>query len=175
MASGDNESGKTDRLRNTQRGEGSSACKCQWNSMSPPRTRLVLADDHLGIATVLGQLLERDYDLVATVRDGLELVDVAIRLRPEVIVADMNMPSLSGLDALRRLQRQQIRIKFVLLTTDGDPALAAETFRAGGSAYLLKHSATEELHTAIEEVLQGRRYLTPQIANGVIAALANGS
>ena len=107
--------------------------------MSPPRTRLVLADDHLGIATVLGQLLERDYDVVATVRDGLELVEVAIRLRPEVIVADMNMPSLSGLDALRRLQRQEIRIKFVLLTTDGDPALAAETFRAGGSAYLLKH------------------------------------
>ena len=143
--------------------------------MLPRRTRLVLADDHLGIATALGQLLERDYDVVATVRDGLELVEVAIRLRPEVIVADMNMPSLSGLDALRRLQRQEIRVKFVLLTTDGDPALAAETFRAGGSAYLLKHSATEELHTAIEEVLQGRRYLTPQIANGVIAALANGS
>ena len=137
--------------------------------MSRRRTRLVLADDHLGIATALGHLLERDYDLVATVRDGLELVEVAMRLRPDVIVADMNMPSLSGLDALRRLKSQDVDSKFVLLTTDGDPALAAETFRAGGEAYVLKHSATEELHTAIEEVLQGRRYLTPRIAKGVIA------
>jgi DNA-binding NarL/FixJ family response regulator len=137
----------------------------------PRRTRLILADDHVGIVNALGQLLERDYEIVATVRDGLELVEVALRLRPEVVVADMNMPTLSGLEALRRLISQHVDTKFVLLTTDGDPALAAETFRSGGAAYLLKHSATEELHTAIEEVVAGRRYLTPRIENGVISSL----
>jgi DNA-binding NarL/FixJ family response regulator len=141
--------------------------------MSARRVRLILADDHVGIVNALGQLLERDYDVVATVRDGLELVEVAMRLRPDVIVADMNMPTLSGLDALRRLKSQHVDSRFVLLTTDGDPALAAETFRAGGAAYLLKHSAAEELHAAIQEVLRGRLYLTPRIVKGVIAALAS--
>jgi DNA-binding NarL/FixJ family response regulator len=135
--------------------------------------KLILADDHVGILDALSRLLERDYDIVAAVRDGLELVEVALRLQPEVIVADMNMPTLSGLEALRRLKSQQGESKFVLLTTDGDPALAAETFRAGGAAYLLKHSATEELHTAIQEVLLGRLYLTPRIEKGVISSLVS--
>lgn len=136
-----------------------------------PRTRLVLADDHGLIMEALGHLLDRDYDIVAAVRDGLALVEAAKRLRPDVIVADMNMPRLSGLEALRQLKAEWIESKFVFLTMDGDPALAAEAFRAGGAAYLLKHSATEELHAAIQEVLQGRSYLTPQLAGGVIARL----
>jgi DNA-binding NarL/FixJ family response regulator len=143
------------------------------DNISARRAKLILADDHVGIVDALGRLLERDYDIVATVRDGLELVEVALRLQPEVIVADMNMPTLSGLEALRRLKFQNVATKFVLLTTDGDRALAAETFRAGGAAYLLKHSAAEELHTAIQEVLLGRLYLTSRIEKGVIPSLAS--
>jgi DNA-binding NarL/FixJ family response regulator len=131
----------------------------------------VLADDHGLIMEALGHLLDRDYDIVAAVCDGLELVEAAKRLRPDVIVADMNMPRLSGLEALRQLKAERIDSKFVFLTMDGDSALAAEAFRAGGAAYLLKHSATEELHVAIQAVLQGRSYLTPQLAGGVIATL----
>ena len=72
------------------------------DNISARRAKLILADDHVGILDALSRLLERDYDIVATVRDGLELVEVALRLQPEVIVADMNMPTLSGLEALRR-------------------------------------------------------------------------
>ncbi len=134
------------------------------------RPRIVLADDHGVIMQALGDLLDRDYDIVAAVRDGLELVDAARRLRPDVIVADMNMPRLSGLDALRQLTSEAIESRFVFLTMDGDPALAAEAFRTGAAAYLLKHSATEELHVAIQEVLQGRSYVSPRLSGAVTAA-----
>jgi DNA-binding NarL/FixJ family response regulator len=134
------------------------------------RPRIVLADDHGVIMQALGDLLDRDYDIVAAVGDGLELVDAVRRLRPDVIVADMNMPRLSGLDALRQLTAEAIESRFVFLTMDGDSALAAEAFRTGAAGYLLKHSATEELHLAIQEVLQGRSYVSPQLSGAVTAA-----
>ena len=137
------------------------------------RPRLILADDHVGVVAALGQMLDRDYEVVATVADGGQLVEVATRIRPDVIVADLNMQTLSGLDALRQLKAGQVESAFVLMTSDSDPALAAETFRAGGAAYLLKHWAGEELGTAIEEALRGRLYLTPRIcAMSVVAALS---
>lgn len=127
------------------------------------RPRLILADDSGLILDALDKLLRRDYDIVAAVPDGVELIEAAARLRPDVIVADMNMPRLSGLDALRRLNADGRGVKFVLLTIDADAALAAEVFQAGGAAYLMKHSASEELPIAIQEVLHGRKYLTPRI------------
>jgi DNA-binding NarL/FixJ family response regulator len=130
----------------------------------PDRPRLILADDSGIILDALDRLLRGDYDVVAAVRDGEQLIEAALRLRPDVIVTDMNMPKLSGLEALRRVKASGLDVKFVLLTVHGDPAVAGEAFRAGGSGYLLKHSATEELPLAIAEVLLGRTYLTPQIA-----------
>lgn len=138
----------------------------------PTRPRLILADDSSIILDALDRLLRSDYDVVAVVRDGEQLVEAAGRLRPDVIVTDMNMPKLSGLEALRRLKASGLDVKFVLLTIHGDPAVAAEVFHAGGSAYVVKHSATEELPHAIEEVLLGRTYLTPQIAPDDAAKLA---
>lgn len=138
------------------------------------RTRLLLADDHGIVVEALGHMLERDYEIVGTARDGLELVDSVRRLRPEVIVADIDMPGVTGLDALRRLKEdEKIEARVIFLTMHGDPELAAEAFRAGGAGYVLKDSATAELHVAIQEVLQGRVYLTSRVAKGVLTALAH--
>lgn len=131
---------------------------------SRARPRLILADDSSIILDALDRLLRRDYDVVATVRDGAQLLEAAARLDPDVIVTDMNMPHVTGLEALRRLKADGLDVKFVLLTIYGDPALAAEVLHAGGAAYLMKHSAAEELPIAIQEVLHGRTYLTPRIA-----------
>jgi DNA-binding NarL/FixJ family response regulator len=137
------------------------------------RIRLLLADDHGIVAEALGNMLERDYQIVGTAHDGLELVDMVKRLKPEVIVADIDMPRLTGLDALRRLKdADKIDAKVIFLTMHGDPELAAEAFRAGGAGYVLKDSAASELHVAIQEVLQGRAYVTSRVAKGVLTALA---
>ena len=140
------------------------------------RIRLLLADDHGIVVDALGHMLERDYEVVGTARDGLELVDAVRRLRPEIVVADIDMPGVTGLDALRRLREdEKIEVKVIFLTMHGDPGLAAEAFRAGGAGYVLKDSATAELHVAIQEVLQGRVYLTSRVAKGVLTALATHS
>lgn len=136
------------------------------------RPRVLLADDHTIVAQGIAALLAADFDLVGTVGDGAALVEAARRLRPAVVVADMSMPALSGLDALRRLVDPGPVPKFVFLTMHADPNLAAEAIRAGAVGYLLKQSAGEELVVAIREVLQGRVYLTPRIAREVLAALA---
>jgi DNA-binding NarL/FixJ family response regulator len=137
------------------------------------RTRLLLADDHSIVADALGNLLGADYDVVGTARDGLELIDAAKRLRPDVIVADVEMPGLNGVEALRRLTAvEKVDAKVVFLTMHDEAELATEAFRAGGVGYVLKQSATEELHTAIQEVLQGRVYVTSRIAKGVLSGLA---
>ena len=137
------------------------------------RTRLLLADDHGLVAEALGNMLKDDYDVVGTAHDGLELIDAARRLRPDVIVADIEMPGLTGLDALRRLREaEKMDTKVVFLTMHRDPALAAEAFRAGGTGYVLKDSAAAELHTAIQDALAGRAYVTSRVAKGVLTALA---
>ena len=137
------------------------------------RTRLLLVGDHGIVVQALSHLIQWNYDVVGTARDGLELVEAARRFRPDVIVADIDMPGVSLLD-LRQLKIVEgVDAKIVFLTMHGDPELAEEAFRAGGAGYVLKHSATAELHTAIQEVLQGRSYLTSHITNGLFAALAS--
>jgi DNA-binding NarL/FixJ family response regulator len=133
--------------------------------------RVLLADDHTIVAQGLASLLRDDFDLVGTVGDGKALLDAARRLRPDVIVADMAMPVMDGLEALHRLKATRSNAKVIFLTMHADPQLATEALRAGASGYVLKHSAGEELITAIQEVLQGRTYLTPRIANDVISSL----
>jgi DNA-binding NarL/FixJ family response regulator len=132
------------------------------------RAKVLLADDHAIVAEGLSRLLKDDFELVGAVSDGGRLVEAARRLRPDVIVTDISMPVLGGLDALRRLKAEQIDTRVIFLTMHGDPQLATEAVRAGAAGYLLKDSASEELVTAIHEVLQGRVYLTPAITRGVI-------
>jgi DNA-binding NarL/FixJ family response regulator len=133
------------------------------------RTKVLLADDHTVVAEGLATLLKSRFDLVGTVGNGSELIDAARKLRPDVIVADISMPVLSGLEALRRLKAARSEAKVIFLTMHADAQLATEAFRAGASGYVLKQSAGEELIAAIQEVLQGRTYLTPLMTKDVIA------
>jgi len=134
-------------------------------------TRLNIADDHTLIAEAFQKLLEPTCDVVATVTDGRALLVAARDLRPEVIVLDVAMPLLNGLDAARYIRKMDPSIKLVFVTVSEDPDIAAEAFRAGGSAYLLKRSAGAELLTAIHEVLKGRSYVTSLVTGGVVQSL----
>jgi DNA-binding NarL/FixJ family response regulator len=139
------------------------------------RTRVLLADDHAIVAEGLATLLKSHFDLVGTVGNGNELVDTARKVRPDVIVADIAMPVLSGLEALRRLKAARSDAKVIFLTMHADAQLATEAFRAGASGYVLKQSAGEELIAAIQEVLQGKTYLTPLITKDVITTLTEST
>jgi len=139
------------------------------------RTKVLLADDHAIVAEGLATLLKDHFDLLETVGDGSALIDAARKLRPDVIVTDIAMPVLSGLEALRRLKATRNEAKVIFLTMHADAQLATEAFRAGASGYVLKQSAGEELIAAIEEVLKGRTYLTPLITKNVIAYLTEST
>ena len=139
------------------------------------RTKVLLADDHAIVAEGLATLLKDHFDLLETVGDGSALIDAARKLRPDVIVTDMAMPVLSGLEALRRLKATRNEAKVIFLTMHADAQLATEAFRAGASGYVLKQSAGEELIAAIQEVLQGRTYLTPLMTKDIIATLTDST
>jgi DNA-binding NarL/FixJ family response regulator len=125
------------------------------------RPRVLLADDHRLLREAFVKLLEPDCDVVGAVSDGRALLEAAPKLRPDVVVVDIAMPQLNGLDAARQLKRAMPAVKVIFLTVNEDPDLAAEAFRAGGSAFLLKNSAASELLQAIQDVIQGRSYVTP--------------
>jgi DNA-binding NarL/FixJ family response regulator len=131
-----------------------------------PRTRVLLADDHALIRAAFASLLQPAFEVVGAVADGRALLEAAPRLRPDVIVADISMPSLNGLDACRQLRPRLPETRWVFVTVNEDPDFAAEAFRLGAVGFLLKHSAVEELFAALETVLRGGRYLTPLIAGG---------
>ena len=133
--------------------------------------RVLIADDHTLIAEAFQKLLEPTCDVIGTVTDGRALLVAARDLRPEVIVLDVAMPLLNGLDAARNIRKMDPSIKLVFVTVSEDPDIAAEAFRAGGSAYLLKRSAGAELLAAIHEVLQGRSYVTSLVTGGVMQSL----
>ncbi len=133
--------------------------------------RVLLADDHAMVLAGLRKILEPEYDLVGTAGDGRELLELAASLKPDVVVVDISMPLLNGLDAVRQLKKSDPSIKVVFLTMHGDVDIATEAFRAGASGYLLKHSAVDELPTAINDALQGRIYITPLVAKGVLSSL----
>jgi DNA-binding NarL/FixJ family response regulator len=134
---------------------------------------ILLADDHPIVAEGLQRLLEGRFEFIGRVSDGRALVEAAKRTMPAVIVVDICMPLLNGLDAVRLLKKEGVRSKVIFLTMHSDSNLVAEAFHAGASAYLLKQSAGEELTEAIEQVLAGRSYITPLIANDVISFLVN--
>ena len=125
------------------------------------RPRVLLADDHRLLREAFVKLLEPECDVVGAVADGRALLEAAPKLRPDVVVVDIAMPLLNGLDAARQVKRSMPSVKVVFLTVSEDPELAAEAFRAGASAFLLKNSAASELLQAIADVVQGRSYVTP--------------
>lgn len=132
---------------------------------------VLLAEDHAIVAEGLAALLKDRFELVGTVNDGRALVAAADRLRPDVIVTDISMPLLNGLDAVRKIKAKLPKTKVVVLTMHGDPQLAVQAFRAGASAYLLKISSGEELVKAIDEALQGRVHLSSLISKDLITVL----
>jgi len=133
--------------------------------------RVLLADDHTLLLGALEKLLSDEYDVVGQVSDGRALVAAAEELKPDVIVLDISMPLLNGIEAARQIKQKLKYVKLVFLTMNEDADLAAEAFRAGASAYLLKRSATSELPLAIREVTQGRSYVTPLVTEGLVESL----
>src|SRR5579875_1178298 len=125
--------------------------------------RVLLADDHAMFVEGLQALLKDSFDLVGVVHDGRALLQSVRDLSPQVVVADISMPMLNGVDAVRQIKSLRPETKVVMLTMHAEPQLAAEAFRAGALGYVLKTSPGEELITAIEEAAKGRAYLTPLI------------
>jgi DNA-binding NarL/FixJ family response regulator len=123
----------------------------------------LIADDHVILAEALRVLLEEKYSVLGVVTDGRAMVAEAARLKPDVIVVDVGMPLLNGLDAARRVREHTPDIKFVFLTMQDDPNLAAAALELGAIAFVLKHSGKQELLEAIDHVLHGRPYLTPKL------------
>jgi DNA-binding NarL/FixJ family response regulator len=138
------------------------------------RPRVLLCDDHLLVAEALKSLLAPDFDLVGVVEDGRALVEAAGRLRPDVIVADITMPRLNGIDALIQLRQRGDRVPVVFLTMHRDVTFARRALEAGASGFVLKHSAPAELVSAIRAALAGRTYLTPELAGEVLASMREG-
>jgi DNA-binding NarL/FixJ family response regulator len=133
--------------------------------------RVLLADDHALLLGAFEKLLAEDCEIVGQVSDGRALLAAADTLKPDVIVLDISMPLLNGLEAGRQIKQKQRNVKLVFLTMNEDTDLAAEAFRSGASAYVLKRSAASELLTAIREVVQGRSYVTPLITEGLVGSL----
>jgi DNA-binding NarL/FixJ family response regulator len=131
------------------------------------RSRVLLADDHQMLLDALKELLEPTYEVVGLVTDGRALLKAAEKLRPDIIVLDIAMPQLNGLDAGRQLKQSMPSVKLIYMTMNEDPYLVGEAFRAGASAYLLKQAAGLELNRAIEMVLKGGSFVTPSIAKGL--------
>ena len=138
------------------------------------RARILLADDHRLLLEAFKKLLEPEFEVVGTAKDGRVLLSAAQELKPDVIVLDIAMPQLSGLTAARRLKRMMPEVKLIFLTVNEDPDFASEAIRAGASGYVLKNSAASELFQAIEAALEGKMYVTTLIAQGMIESFRSG-
>jgi DNA-binding NarL/FixJ family response regulator len=132
------------------------------------RSRILIADDHNLIAELCKKLLESEFEVVGTVSDGRALVRAALELKPDVIVVDIAMPVLNGLDAARQVREMFPAIKLIFLTMNDDPEVAAEAFRRGASGYLLKTCASSEMVTAVRNVLRGIPYLSPTLSRDTV-------
>lgn len=127
------------------------------------RPRVILADDHVLLLDAIKNLLGAEFEIVGTFTDGRALVDGAAALVPDVVVLDIGMPQMNGLSAGQRLKQSLPKVKIVYLTMNLDADIAAEAFRLGASAYVVKNSAATELLLALRQVLRGRSYISPLI------------
>ena len=135
------------------------------------RVKILIADDHTLVAEACAKLLEPEFEVLATVRDGRALLEAAARLRPDVIVADIAMPLMNGLDACEQIKKQVKSTKIIYLTMNDDKDLAAEAFRRGASGYLLKASAFGELTQAVHAVIKNKSYVSPLITRDLVSLL----
>ena len=138
-----------------------------------PLARILIADDHQLLADACKSLLEPEFQVVGVVTDGRSLIAAAATLKPDIIILDIYMPHLNGLDAGEQIKRKMPSIKLVYLTMSMAADVAAETFRRGASAYVLKQSAGEELLLAVRKVAQGVSYLSPLVAKETVTFLLN--
>jgi DNA-binding NarL/FixJ family response regulator len=140
------------------------------------RCTVLLADDHAIVTDGLSRILgEADFDVVGAVRDGQRLIDAATRLHPDVIITDLSMPGLTGLDVLARLKTERFDTKVIVLTMHHDAGLATDAIQAGASGFLLKESAGDEVLVAVRHALEGRVYITPTITKDVMERMAGAS
>ena len=136
--------------------------------------RVVLADDHTLVLEAFCNLLAPDVDIVGTAADGRELIKIVRKLEPDIVVTDISMPNLNGVDACIKLLKLAPDTKIIFLTVLNDPDVVAEVIRAGAKGYLLKSSASSELLQAIKAVAAGRTYITPLVTESMIGSLING-
>ena len=137
------------------------------------RPTVLLADDHVVFTDGIVRILNERYEVVGTVRDGSLLFEAATRLRPDVIVSDISMPTLSGLEGLRQLREHDGDSRVIFLTMHADAKLAAEAFRLGARGFVVKHSSGDELVKAIDAVLEGHKYLSAVLTDDVLALMAD--
>jgi DNA-binding NarL/FixJ family response regulator len=135
------------------------------------RARVLIADDHKLVAEACKGLLEPEFDVVGTVSDGRALLQAAAELRPDVVILDISMPQLNGLDAGEQIKQKSRGTKLIFLTMMLGPDVAAEAFRRGASGYVLKHCNAEELVVAVRRVLRGESYLSPAITKDTVEYL----
>jgi DNA-binding NarL/FixJ family response regulator len=134
--------------------------------------KVLLADDHKVLTDGLQRLIVGNYEVVGAVSDGRELVAAAQEKKPDVIITDVSMPLLNGLDAMRAIRKNGIKSKFIILTMHADVSIVVEAFRAGASAYILKHAGVEDLNNALNAVSRGRVYISPLLPTDIITVLA---
>ena len=131
-------------------------------------SRLLIADSHAFIAEACRQMLESDFNVIGIFTDGRSLVDAALNLKPDGIILEVTLPQLNGLDAAERIKRKLPSAKLIFLTSIAEADAAAEAFRSGAAAYMLKHSGIEEFRMAIRRVMRGESYLSPLIARETV-------
>jgi DNA-binding NarL/FixJ family response regulator len=139
------------------------------------KPRVLLADDHKIVLEGLKSLLQSEFEIIGTAEDGRALVAIAETLRPDVIIADVSMPLLNGIEAARQIKQVDQEIKIVFLTMHLDATYAASALEAGASGFVLKHSAPSELIVAIREAIRGHTYVTPTVAGDLSRSLQNGT
>ena len=135
--------------------------------------RILLADDHVLVAEGIQKLLEPEYELVGIVADGRSLVAAAAKLQPDIVVVDISLPLLNGLDASQQLKKNNPNVKIIVLTMHSEPNFVTQAFRVGVSAYLLKQSVGSELVQAIREVVKGRTFVSPMVAQSLVDQAVN--
>jgi DNA-binding NarL/FixJ family response regulator len=134
--------------------------------------RVLIADDHKVVADGLVRLLRENYEIVGTINDGSRVPDAVSLLQPDVVILDISMPNMSGLEVLHQLKQRGIHTKTVVLTMHADPSLAVQVLKAGASAFVLKESGSEELLTAVDTVLRDETYLASLVTKDVVAIMA---